>query len=187
MRYEAIEKLKELIKTMREDENFNLSSDEYMKIIKFCNPISKELVKMLVEQGYVVADPIQISEKDFWGLRAQLELDNDSIVDLDLLEGLVSKLEIYPKVISIKGNVIDLFFQPNQPINLTSENDHVELIYSFIDYINEYSDYGIKFNGWNLCNDEMMKYKANREANISFTQELFNAEEISIYDWDDIL
>lgn len=181
------EKISNKVDKMRDGKNLKLSSSDYIELIKFCNPIAKKFVQMLAEQGYIKSDIIQITDTDFWGLRARLELDNDSIADVELLDGVVSKLEIYPKVISIKGNIIDLFFQPNQPINLTSENDHIELIYSFIDYINEYSDYGIKFTGWNLCNDEMMKYKANREANTSFTQELFNAEETSIYDWDGIL
>ena len=103
--------------------------------------------------------------------------------DLSEIDDIISKLRIKPKLISINGNDIDLFFQPNQVINLKSNNDYTELVFSFIDYISEYADLGIKFIGWNLENHKFISNISNNDSNNSFTEELFNWEKCDIYDW----
>ena len=60
-------------------------------------------------------------------------------------------------------------------------------MFSFIDYISEYKDLGIKFIGWNLENHQLISNIHNNDSNNSFTEELFNWSECDIYDWSEQL
>ena len=168
---------------LREGKNIKLSSNDYKELIKYLNPIAKKFVRMLCDQGHIKSDVVNIVGSEFWGLRANLKLDEDTVKDLSEIDDIISKLRIKPKLISINGNDIDLFFQPNQVINLKSNNDYTELVFSFIDYISEYADLGIKFIGWNLENHKFISNISNNDSNNSFTEELFNWEKCDIYDW----
>ena len=168
---------------LREGKNIKLSSNDYKELIKYLNPIAKKFVRMLCDQGHIKSDVVNIVGSEFLGLRANLKLDEDTVKDLSEIDDIISKLRIKPKLISINGNDIDLFFQPNQVINLKSNNDYTELVFSFIDYISEYADLGIKFIGWNLENHKFISNISNNDGNNSFTEELFNWEKCDIYDW----
>ncbi|MBC6695805.1 hypothetical protein H9L25_03340 [Terrisporobacter mayombei] len=172
---------------LREGKNIKLSSNDYKELVKYLNPIAKKFVRMLCDQGYIKSDLVNIVGSEFMGLRANLKLDKGTLKDLGEVDNIISKLRIKPKLISINGNDIDLFFQPNQVINLKSKNDYIDLVFSFIDYISEYKDLGIKFIGWNLENHQLISNISNNDSNNSFTEELFNWSECDIYDWSEQL
>ncbi|KHS57664.1 hypothetical protein QX51_07535 [Terrisporobacter othiniensis] len=172
---------------LREGKNIKLSSNDYKELIKYLNPIAKKFVRMLCDQGHIKSDIVNIVGSKFMGLRANFKLEKGTLKDLAQVDNIISKLRIKPKLISINGNDIDLFFQPNQVINLKSNNDYIDLVFSFIDYISEYKDLGIKFIGWNLENHQLISNIHNNDSNNSFTEELFNWSECDIYDWSEQL
>lgn len=171
----------------REDKYIKLKSNDYKELIKDLNSISKEFVEMLSEQGNIKSDVVNIVGSEFWGLRANLSLEGEIIKDLSEVDDVISKLKIKPKLISIKNNDIDLFFQSNKAINLKSNNDYTDLVFSFIDYIDGYRDLGIKFIGWNLEDSNMILNIPNSQSNNDFTKELFDSPEYDIYDWSEQL
>ena len=54
-------------------------------------------------------------------------------------------------LVELKKNIGDLV-----------NNDYTEFVFSFIDYISEYADLGIKFIGWNLENHKFISNISNR-------------------------
>ncbi len=171
----------------RECGKIKLGSHDYKELIKSLNPIAKEFVQMLGKEGFIKADKIEIVGNEFWGLRANVTLDEDDFKYMDKLDNIISQLEICPKVISINGNNIDLFFQSNQSINLKSDSDYTELVFSFIDYIREYEHLGIKFIGWNLKNDKHIVNIPSIKSDSSFTKDIFDTQDVEIYDFNEQL
>lgn len=179
-----IEKINKIIENAtREGKGLRLGSNDYKELLKMLNPIADKLVDMLSEQGYIKGDAIQIIGKEFWGLRANIsfnDIESNNICDVEDIKEIISKLDIKPKLIVFNEIDVDLFFRPNQIINLKSDADYISLVHSFIDYIHKYSEYNIKFLGWNLEDNEMISNIHNKESDINFTRELFDSEEVSI-------
>lgn len=167
----------------KEGKNLRLSSKSYKELLKMFSPIADKFVDTLAEQGYIKSDPIQIIGKEFWGLRANISFDNiasNNIDDVEEVEKIISRLDIKPQLIVFNETGVDLFFKPNQVINLKSDTDYISLVHSFIDYIHKYSEYNIKFLGWSLEDCEMISNISYKESDISFTRDLFDWEEVSI-------
>ena len=116
----------------RDGKNICLGSDEYKELVKSLNAIAPQFVNMLFEMGYVKSDLVKIQGNSFYGLRANLEFNNENVYEF--LEYL-SQLDIQPSLVFINGLELDLFFTPIRKINLVSDGDYLELVSSFIEYI----------------------------------------------------
>lgn len=156
----------------REGENICLGTEEYKDLIKTLNPIAPQFANMLFEMGYVKSDLVKIKGNNFYGLRANLEFNDKNCYEF--LEYIL-KLEIQPSLIFINGLELDLFFKPNRKINLVSKEDYLSLISSFIEYVKQYEELGLKFTGWNLDFEDMVECNNNKDRDILFDKELFNA------------
>ena len=155
----------------RDGKNICLGSDEYKELVKSLNAIAPQFVNMLFEMGYVKSDLVKIQGNSFYGLRANLEFNNENVYEF--LEYL-SQLDIQPSLVFINGLELDLFFTPIRKINLVSDGDYLELVSSFIEYIKQYDEIGLKFIGWNLDCKYMVECNHNKERNTSFNKELFD-------------
>ncbi len=176
-----------------------LEYDTYISLLKYFKPIGKEYVDMLAKKRCIKSDTIKLEGKDYWGLRACLNFNyNDRDIcdfygvkkiedkfpyggedvnffySLDKAEEILNKLSIRPKYLLLMGKNIYFIFQPKQKINLKSDEDYINLVHSFIDYIHEYENEGINFIGWNLKNKEMVESMTEKESNTNFTKELFD-------------
>lgn len=166
-----------------EGKDLRLKSNGYKELIKQLTPIAKQFVDMLAEQGYIKRDAMKLNDEKFWGLRANISFDNKDgnctfkIKDIDEI---LLNLDIKPQLVILDGKEVDLFFRPNQVINLKSDIDYISLVNSFIDYIHRYDKYNIKFLGWNLDNVEMISNIYYKDSDISFAKELFDSEETLI-------
>ncbi|HBF6471708.1 TPA: hypothetical protein ACP6IR_002000 [Clostridioides difficile] len=155
----------------RDGKNICLGTDEYKDLVKGLNKIAPQFVSMLFEMGCVKSDLVNIKGNRFCGFRANLELNDDNYHEfLDY----ISKLDIQPSLIFINGLELDLFFKPNRKINLISNEDYLLLIYSFIEYLKQYEELGLKFTGWNLDFDDMVECDTNKEVDILFNKEAFD-------------
>ena len=146
----------------RDGKNICLGSDEYKELVKSLNAIAPQFVNMLFEMGYVKSDLVKIQGNSFYGLRANLEFNNENVYEF--LEYL-SQLDIQPSLVFINGLELDLFFTPIRKINLVSDGDYLELVSSFIEYIKQYDEIGLKFIGWNLDCKYMVECNPNKERN----------------------
>ncbi|HBG7256465.1 hypothetical protein ACWJU0_11140 [Clostridioides difficile] len=162
----------------RDGKNICLGTDEYKELIKSLNPIAPQFVNMLFEMGYVKSDLVKLRGNDFYGFRASLEFNDTKYYEF--LE-YISNLDIQPSLIFIKELEADLFFKPNRKINLVSNEDYLALIYSFIEYVKQYEQLGLKFTGWNLDFEGIVESNTNKDRDILFDKELFNCESTSWY------
>ena len=151
----------------RDGKNICLGSDEYKELVKLLNPIALQFVNMLFEIGCVKSDLVKIQGDNFYGLRANLTFDDNNIYAF-------TELDIRPSLIVVNDSELDLFFKPNKKINLVSNEDYLQLISSFIQYINEYESMGLKFIGWNLDCEDMVECNPNKDRDVSFSKEIFN-------------
>lgn len=164
----------------REDKNICLGTDEYKDLIKGLNPIAPQFVSMLFEMGCIKSDLVNIKGNKFCGFRANLELNDENYHEL---LGYISKLYIQPSLIFINGLELDLFFKPNRKINLISNEDYLSLIYSFIEYLKQYEELGLKFTGWNLDCEAMVECNPNKNRDTLFTKDLFDT---AIVGWESL-
>ncbi|MFR2797347.1 hypothetical protein [Romboutsia timonensis] len=155
----------------RDGKNICLGSDEYKELVKLLNPIALQFVNMLFEIGCVKSDLVKIQGDNFYGLRANLTFDDNNIYAFT--DALI-ELDIRPSLIVVNDSELDLFFKPNKKINLVSNEDYLQLISSFIQYINEYESMGLKFIGWNLDCEDMVECNPNKDRDVSFSKEIFN-------------
>lgn len=176
-----------------------LDYDTYKEMLGYFPSIGKEYVSMLADKRCIKSDTIKLEDKDYWGLRACLNFNYNDIdicdfygvkkiedkfpyggedvnffYSLDKAEEILNKLSIRPKYLLLMGKNIYFIFQPKQKINLKSDEDYINLVHSFIDYIHEYENEGINFIGWNLKNKEMVESMTEKESNTNFTKELFD-------------
>ena len=176
-----------------------LDYDTYKEMLGYFPSIGKEYVSMLADKRCIKSDTIKLEDKDYWGLRACLNFNYNDIdicdfygvkkiedkfpyggedvnffYSLDKAEEILNKLSIRPKYLLLMGKNIYFIFQPKQKINLKSDEDYINLVHSFIDYIHEYENEGLNFIGWNLKNKEMVESMTEKESNTNFTKELFD-------------
>ncbi len=87
----------------------------------------------------------------------------------------LSQSDIQPSLVFINGLELDLFFTPIRKINLVSNGDYLELVSSFIEYIKQYDEIGLKFNWVEFrFSKYMVECNPNKERNTSFNKELFD-------------
>lgn len=195
--------IKEINKTLKNltGKYEKLDYDTYKEMLGYFPSIGKEYVSMLADKRCIKSDTIKLEDKDFWGLRASLNLDYSEksicsfyginkikdkfglyesdinfFYNVDKINSIIPKLKIRPKYILFRCKYIYLVFQPNKKINLKSDKDYIELVHNFIDYMDEYKEEGLNFIGWNLKNKNMIEQVSEIESNTNFTKELFDQE-----------
>lgn len=172
---EIINEVQSIIESSRkEGEHISSLTNDFRELFKCFSYAPEMVIEILAEDEYVKSDGVELISKEFWGLKANLLSYNREFDNFSKVNKIISKLKIKPKFVYIHENTVDLIFQPNQKINLRTKDDYMNLLYSFLDYINEYSREDLIFIGWNLENTSMVESRFGKESNIKFNKELFN-------------
>ncbi len=161
-------------KSKREGEDIILGSNEYKELVIYLNPIAKQFASMLAECGNIKSDVVKIKGDKFWGLRANIVLNKDEQINRSKVEQRIMELEILPSLVIFNDLDVDLFFTPNKVINLVHEKDYLELVFSFIEFIQKNEHIGLKFIGWNLENTDLIKCNELEGIDTVFSKEMFD-------------
>lgn len=172
---EIISGVQSIIENSRkEGKHISSLTNDFTGLFKCLSYAPDMIIEILVEDGYVKSDGVELISKEFWGLKANLLSYSREFDSFSKVKKIISKLKIKPKFVYIHENTVDLIFQPNQKINLRTKDDYISLVYSFLDYINECGRDDIIFIGWNLENINMIEGIFNKKSNIKFSKELFD-------------
>ncbi|WP_270941636.1 hypothetical protein [Romboutsia lituseburensis] len=137
---------------------------------------SKTAIDLLVKAGYIKEDLVKITDNQFYGLRASFNVNINSLkCDEDLIEIIekILDLDIKPSRVFVKHDKLDIFYQPQSEINIKNQSEYMNLINNFIDFIESQDSVKMKFSGWNLNGENVVKSEAN-DSNTLFSKEIFN-------------
>lgn len=158
----------------KEGKHISSLTNDFRGLFECLSYAPEMVIEILVEDGYVKSDGVELIRKESWGLKANLLSYSREFYSFSKVKKIISKLKIKPKFVYIHENTVDLIFQPNKKINLRTKDDYISLVYSFLDYIKECGRDDIIFIGWNLENINMIEGIFNKKSNIKFSKELFD-------------
>lgn len=123
---------------------------------------------------------LENADNKFYGLRARVDFDLDLLDEdedvIDIMDRILT-LDVKPSRMFITKGRVDIFYQPQKEIAIESKSGYMKLINEFIDFIESQEIVEMKFLGWNLNGDKIVKSQAN-DSNISFSKEIFNPDTV---------
>ncbi|WP_226891072.1 hypothetical protein [Paraclostridium bifermentans] len=136
----------------------------------------KTAIDLLFKAGYIKEDLVKITDNQFYGLRASFNVNINSLkCDEDVIEIIekILDLDIKPSRVFVKHDKLDIFYQPQNEINIKNQSEYMNLINNFIDFIEYQDSVKMKFSGWNLNGENVVESEAN-DSNTLFSKEIFN-------------
>lgn len=130
----------------------------------------------MFKAGYIKEDLVKITDNQFYGLRASFNVNINSLkCDEDVIEIIekILDLDIKPSRVFVKHDKLDIFYQPQNEINIKNQSEYMNLINNFIDFIEYQDSVKMKFSGWNLNGENVVESEAN-DSNTLFSKEIFN-------------
>lgn len=136
----------------------------------------KTAIDLLFKAGYIKEDLVKITDNQFYGLRASFNVNINYLkCDEDVIEIIekILDLDIKPSRVFVKNDKLDIFYQPQNEINIKNQSEYMNLINNFIDFIEYQDSVKMKFSGWNLNGENVVESEAN-DSNTLFSKEIFN-------------
>lgn len=104
----------------------------------------------------------------------------------DIIEDILA-LPIKPSSIWIDGNEITLEFRPKEYFHFKSYIDYLKLVLSFIDFIEEYKEFKLYYDGDFDDDPEIINKDSVIRSGVKFSKDIFDTNRIDIYDEDKVL
>lgn len=104
----------------------------------------------------------------------------------DIIEDILA-LPIKPSSIWIDGNEITLEFRPKEYFHFKSYIDYLKLVLSFIDFIEEYKEFKLYYDGDFDDDPELISKGSMILSDVKFSKDIFDTNRIDIYDEDKVL
>lgn len=142
----------------------------------------KTAIDLLFKVGYIKEDLVKITDNQFYGLRASFNVNINSLkCDEDVIEIIekILDLDVKPSRVFVKHDKLDIFYQPQNEINIKNQSEYMNLINNFIDFIESQDSVKMKFSGWNLNGENVVESEAN-DSNTLFSKEIFNPKIVYI-------
>ena len=96
-------------------------------------------------------------------------------------------LPIKPSSIWIDGNELTLEFRPKEYFHFKSYIDYLKLVLSFIDFIEEYKEFKLYYDGDFDDDPELISKGSMILSDVKFSKDIFDTNRIDIYDEDKVL
>lgn len=104
----------------------------------------------------------------------------------DIIEDILA-LPIKPSSIWIDGNELTLEFRPKEYFHFKSYIDYLKLVLSFIDFIEEYKEFKLCYDGDFDDDPELISKGSMILSDVKFSKDIFDTNRIDIYDEDKVL
>ena len=104
----------------------------------------------------------------------------------DIIEDILA-LPIKPSSIWIVGNELTLEFRPKEYFHFKSYIDYLKLVLSFIDFIEEYKEFKLYYDGDFDDDPELISKGSMILSDVKFSKDIFDTNRIDIYDEDKVL
>ena len=104
----------------------------------------------------------------------------------DIIEDILS-LPIKPSSIWIDGNELTLEFRPKEYFHFKSYIDYLKLVLSFIDFIEEYKEFKLCYDGDFDDDPELISKGSMILSDVKFSKDIFDTNRIDVYDEDKVL
>ena len=104
----------------------------------------------------------------------------------DIIEDILA-LPIKPSSIWIDGNELTLEFRPKEYFHFKSYIDYLKLVLSFIDFIEEYKEFKLYYDGDFDDDPELISKGSMILSDVKFSKDIFDTNRIDIYDEDKVL
>ena len=104
----------------------------------------------------------------------------------DIIEDILA-LPIKPSSIWIDGNKLTLEFRPKEYFHFKSYIDYLKLVLSFIDFIEEYKEFKLCYDGDFDDDPELISKGSMILSDVKFSKDIFDTNRIDIYDEDKVL
>ena len=104
----------------------------------------------------------------------------------DIIEDILA-LPIKPSSIWIDGNELTLEFRPKEYFHFKSYIDYLKLVLSFIDFIEEYKEFKLYYDGDFDDDPELISKGSMILADVKFSKDICDTNRIDIYDEDKVL
>lgn len=104
----------------------------------------------------------------------------------DIIEDILA-LPIKPSSIWIDGNELTLEFRPKEYFHFKSYIDYLKLVLSFIDFIEEYKEFKLYYDGDFDDDPELISKESMILSDVKFSKDIFDTNRIDIYDEDKVL
>ena len=104
----------------------------------------------------------------------------------DIIEDILA-LPIKPSSIWIDGNEFTLEFRPKEYFHFKSYIDYLKLVLSFIDFIEEYKEFKLYYDGDFDDDPELISKGSMILSDVKFSKDIFDTNRIDIYDEDKVL
>ena len=96
-------------------------------------------------------------------------------------------LPIKPSSIWIDGNELTLEFRPKEYFHFKSYIDYLKLVLSFIDFIEEYKEFKLCYDGDFDDDPELISKGSMILSDVKFSKDIFDTNRIDVYDEDKVL
>ena len=104
----------------------------------------------------------------------------------DIIEDILA-LPIKPSSIWIDGNELTLEFRPKEYFHFKSYIDYLKLVLSFIDFIEEYKEFKLCYDGDFDDDPELISKGSMILSDVKFSKDIFDTNRIDVYDEDKVL
>ena len=104
----------------------------------------------------------------------------------DIIEDILA-LPIKPSSIWIDGNELTLEFRPKEYFHFKSYIDYLKLVSSFIDFIEEYKEFKLCYDGDFDDDPELISKGSMILSDVKFSKDIFDTNRIDVYDEDKVL
>lgn len=104
----------------------------------------------------------------------------------DIIEDILA-LPIKPSSIWIDGNELTLEFRPKEYFHFKSYIDYLKLVLSFIDFIEEYKEFKLYYDGDFDDDPELISKGSMILSDVKFSKDIFDTNRIDVYDEDKVL
>ena len=104
----------------------------------------------------------------------------------DIIEDILA-LPIKPSSIWIDGNELTLEFRPKEYFHFKSYIDYLKLVLSFIDFIEEYKEFKLCYDGDFDDDPELISKGSMILSDVKFSKDIFDTNLIDVYDEDKVL
>jgi len=124
----------------------------------------------------------------FYKISARMDINNykNKHKKEDIIEDILA-LPIKPSSIWIDGNEITLEFRPKEYFHFKSYIDYLKLVLSFIDFIEEYKEFKLYYDGDFYDDPEIINKDSVIRSGVKFSKDIFDTNRIDVYDEDKVL
>ena len=124
----------------------------------------------------------------FYKISARMDINNykNKHKKEDIIEDILA-LPIKPSSIWIDGNELTLEFRPKEYFHFKSYIDYLKLVLSFIDFIEEYKEFKLYYDGDFYDDPEIINKDSVIRSGVKFSKDIFDTNRIDVYDEDKVL